>query len=155
MLDARISDVPFDAQAELQSFLAGLGGEGAVASFVGLARPTASDGADVAGLFLDHHPVLTQGSVTGIATAAMERFSVTSVRVVHRFGEVDPGAPIVFVAAASAHRRAALEAVDYMMDRLKTEGMFWKREDTCEGARWIEPTEADYAERVRWSDNDL
>ena len=69
---------------------------------------------------------------------------------VHRHGRVQPGEPIVFVAASAPHRRAALEAVDYMMDRLKTEAVFWKREDYSSGSTWIEPTEADYADRGRW-----
>jgi molybdopterin synthase catalytic subunit len=80
------------------------------------------------------------------------RFDVTAVKIVHRHGEVRPGEAIVFVAAASVHRRAAFEAADYMMDRLKTEAVFWKREDAVDGSRWIEPTDADRFERARWSE---
>jgi hypothetical protein len=66
---------------------------------------------------------------------------------------IAPGETIVFVAASAAHRRAAFEAADYMMDRLKTEAIFWKREDTADGTRWIEPTATDHADRARWSDD--
>jgi molybdopterin synthase catalytic subunit len=72
------------------------------------------------------------------------------VRVVHRCGEVEAGAPIVFAGAASVHRRAAFEAADYLMDRLKTEAVFWKREVGEGTSEWVEPTDADYADRERW-----
>ena len=126
---------------------------GAVASFVGIARPTTTDGKSVAAMFLDHHPTLTQKSVAEIAAAAKDRFGASAVLAVHRYGAIAPGEPIVFVAASSPHRRAAFEAADYMMDRLKTEAIFWKREDTGGGSRWIEPTDTDHADRARWSDD--
>ena len=141
---------PFDPARELALFVAGLAGEGGVASFVGLARPRTRDGAAVERLFLDHHPRLTAASLDEIAGAAGERFGVGAIRVVHRCGAVLPGEAIVFVAAAAAHRRAAFDAVDHMMDRLKTEAVFWKREDLADETRWIEPTEADRAARGRW-----
>jgi molybdopterin synthase catalytic subunit len=72
------------------------------------------------------------------------------VRVVHRSGAIAAGEPIVFAGAASLHRRAAFDAADYLMDRLKTEAVFWKREVGQEGSTWIEPTEADHADRERW-----
>jgi molybdopterin synthase catalytic subunit len=99
---------------------------------------------------LEHHPRLTLKSLEDIAVEAAERFDVSQVRVVHRCGEIAAGEPIVFAAAASPHRRAAFEAADYLMDRLKTEAVFWKREEGPAGANWIEPTEADYADRGRW-----
>ena len=141
-----------DPRAEFARFLEGLGDEGAVVSFVGAARPRTKDAALVESLFLDHHPRLTRKSLNEIAQAASDRFDVSAVRIVHRCGAIAPGEAIVFVAAASAHRRAAFEAADYLMDRLKTDAFFWKREDRTDGSRWIEPTEADRAERARWSD---
>ena len=75
---------------------------------------------------------------------------MAAVRVVHRCGAIAPGEAIVFVAAAAVHRRAAFEAVDYLMDRLKTDALFWKREDGVDGPRWIEPTGGDRADRARW-----
>jgi molybdopterin synthase catalytic subunit len=146
-----LADGQFDPTQELSTFLDQLSDEGGIVSFVGVARPTTRGGSSIERLFLDHHPRLTEKSLYEVADAATRRFDVTLVRIVHRFGEVAPGDPIVFVAAASAHRRAAFEAADYIMDRLKTDAVFWKREDAADGSRWIEPTEADRAERARWS----
>ena len=152
-MSVRLVDRPFSAEQELADFMAALAGEGAVVSFVGLARPRSSDGARVERLTLDTHPRLTLRSVEAIAAAARERFDISSLRIVHRSGEIAPGEAIVLVATASAHRRAAFEAADYLMDRLKTDALFWKREDGPGGSRWIEPREDDYAARERWSDS--
>ena len=137
-------------QRELAELIAQAGGDGAVVSFVGLARGTASDGKPVQSLILEHHPVMTIKSLEEIAADALDRFSVSHVWVVHRAGSVAPGEPIVFAAASSPHRRAAFEAADYLMDRLKTDAIFWKREESPEGSRWIEPTQADRTDRDRW-----
>jgi molybdopterin synthase catalytic subunit len=147
---ARLEVGPFDPSAELARLVEAASNDGAVVSFVGLARPQSKDGANVDRLVLEHHPRLTLKSLEDIAVEAAERFDVSQVRVVHRCGEIGAGEPIVFAAAASAHRRAAFEAADYLMDRLKTEAVFWKREEGPAGASWIEPTEADYADRGRW-----
>jgi molybdopterin synthase catalytic subunit len=152
MIVARLATSAFDPQAEFARFAEALVGEGAMVSFLGVARPSTKDGTPVMRLFLDHHPRLTQGSLEEIARAAAGRFPVTRLSIVHRCGEVAPGDAIVFVAAASAHRRAAFDAGNYMMDRLKTDAVFWKREDGVDGSRWIEPTEADRSERARWSE---
>lgn len=137
---------------ELHAFLERLEGDGAVVSFVGLARPRDRDGAPVARLHLDHYPGMTERSLAAIADNAAARFDVSDLVVVHRCGDVAPGDPIVFVAAASPHRRAAFLAADYLMDRLKTDAAFWKREDGVDGSRWIEPTGQDHADRKRWSE---
>ena len=99
---------------------------------------------------LDHHPTLTRQSLEDIAVEAAQRFDVSHVRVVHRCGEIPTGEAIVFAGAAALHRRAAFEAADYLMDQLKTEAVFWKREIGEAGSEWIEPTERDYADRDRW-----
>lgn len=148
-IDARLVDESFRPEEELAAFDAG--SAGAVASFTGLCRPTTKEGAPIGSLFLDHHPRLTEHSLYDIAASAA-RFGIEAVRIVHRAGAITPGEAIVFVAAAAPHRRAAFEAVDYLMDRLKTDALFWKREDGVDGSRWIEPTEADRADRARWSD---
>jgi len=145
-------DAPFSAEAEYAAFVGGLGEEGAVVSFLGRARPVSKAGERLQGLFLEHHPRLTQRSIDDIADAAAARFDISALRIVHRHGTIAPGEAIVFVAAASAHRRAAFEAADYMMDRLKTDAMFWKREDAGGQSVWIEPTDADRSERSRWSE---
>jgi molybdopterin synthase catalytic subunit len=147
-IETRLAHEPFAPAQELAGFSAD--GAGAVVSFTGLARPTTRDGAPIERLFLDHHSRLTQLSLDDIAASAA-RFDVSAVRIVHRCGEIAPGEAIVFVATVSAHRRAAFEAADFLMDRLKTDALFWKREDGLDGARWIEPTESDRADRARWS----
>ena len=147
-IDARLVQDAFRPEQELASFSAG--DAGAVASFTGFCRPATKAGTLISGLFLDHHPRLTEQSLRDIAVSA-KRFEVDAVRIVHRCGAIVPGEAIVFVAAAAAHRRAAFEAVDYLMDRLKTDALFWKREDGVDLSAWIEPTDADRADRARWS----
>lgn len=149
-VEARLLHTPFEPTAELARFSAP--GSGAVVSFTGLARDRDRDGIAVKSLFLDHHPRLTQKSLDEAAQSAVSRFDLLAVRVLHRCGNIAAGEPIVFVAAAAVHRRAAFDAVDYLMDRLKTDAVFWKREDAVDGSRWIEPTEGDRADRARWSD---
>lgn len=149
---SRLAAEAFRPDEELASFIAGRGGDGAVVSFVGLARDTDASGARVTRLHLDCYPGMTERSLEEIAESALTRFAVSAIRIVHRCGEIDPGEAIVFAAAAAPHRRAAFEAVDYLMDRLKTDAAFWKREDGVDGSRWIEPTDADGADRARWSD---
>lgn len=150
-MSVRLADAPFTPERELAELNAGLAGEGAVVSFTGFARPTSSEGGRVERLVLEHHPRLTLRSLEAVEEAARARFEVTALRIVHRVGAIAPGEAIVFAAAASAHRRAAFDATDYMMGRLKTDALFWKREDGPEGSRWIEPREDDYAARERWS----
>jgi molybdopterin synthase catalytic subunit len=137
---------------ELERFIATLAGDGAVVSFVGLARPADAGGGEVTGLLLDAYPGMTEKSLEGIAADALARFAVSGVHLVHRCGGIAPGAAIVFAAAAAPHRRAAFDAADYLMDRLKTDAAFWKREQRLDGPVWIEPSEADRADRARWSD---
>jgi molybdopterin synthase catalytic subunit len=149
----RLADQAFAADCELAEFTSRLAGEGAVVSFVGIARARSSSGESVEGLLLDHHPRLTLRSLEEIAASARKRFDISSLRIVHRIGQVAPGETIVFVSAASAHRRAAFEAADYIMDRLKTDALFWKREDTANGSRWIDPRDDDYAARERWRES--
>lgn len=147
---ARLEREPIDPTAELAELMRGATGDGAIVSFVGIARDRTNAGETIRELTLDHHPRLTQKSLESIASDALQRFAVSRVHVVHRCGTIKPGEPIVFAGAASHHRRAAFEAADYLMDRLKTEAVFWKREESASGSSWIEPTEADYADRGRW-----
>lgn len=151
MTSVRLSETPFDAAAELDHFTReGDGSDGAVVSFTGLARATAKDGSAVTTLHLEAYRSVTLASMQAIADDAHARFAISRACVIHRAGAIAPGEAIVFVAAASAHRRAAFEAADYIMDRLKTEAVFWKKESGPDGDRWIEPTEADTADRERW-----
>ncbi len=152
-LDVRLVSGPLSAPAELEAFLAGRTEDGAVVSFTGLARGVGKDGAAVETLTLDWYPGMTERSMREIADAAASRFPVSDLVVVHRCGEIVPGETIVFVAAAAAHRRAAFAAADYLMDRLKTEAAFWKRETGPAGVRWIEPLDEDRAAVARWKDD--
>lgn len=151
MARAQLCAEPFSPEALLAGFLKGRANDGAVVSFVGLARATGRDGDPVTALTLDWHPVLTERSMAQIAEDGETRFGVSDLLVVHRCGDVAPGEAIVFVAAAARHRRDAFLAADYVMDRLKTEAAFWKREHGPDGDRWIEPTENDRADLARWS----
>lgn len=139
-----------DPQFELAELTESALGDGAIVSFVGLARPESSNGEAIDALVLEHHPTLTRQSLEEIAVACAQRFDISHVRVIHRCGTIPSGEPIVFAGTASIHRRAAFDATDYLMDRLKTEAIFWKREVGDAGARWIEPTSADFANRERW-----
>lgn len=139
-----------DPQFELAELTEQARGDGAIVMFVGLARNESTEGDAVDALFLDHHPTMTLQSLEDLAVACAQRFDVSHVRVVHRCGTIPAGEPIVFAGAASLHRRAAFDAADYLMDRLKTDAVFWKREIGEAGSKWIEPTEADYADRDRW-----
>jgi len=147
---ARLEPEALKPDRELAALIERAAGAGAVVSFTGVARPQSKAGQAINRLVLEHHPTLTQQSLEEIAVAAAERFDVSHVWVVHRCGEIVAGQPIVFAGAASAHRRAAFEAADYLMDRLKTEAVFWKREVGDGGSEWIEPSEADHADRDRW-----
>lgn len=145
----RVSSAPFDPQAELAAFMAGHREAGALASFVGLCR--AEDGA-VTSLHLDHYPGFTESEIAKIEAEARARFDLIDTLVVHRSGTVTAGDPIVLAAALSAHRKAALQAVDFLMDYLKTGAPFWKRETGPGGERWIEPRADDYEARAQWKE---
>lgn len=147
----RLAIDPIHCDAELAAFVRDLSGEGAVVSFMGLARPETKTGEAITQLFLDHYPGMTEASLAAIANATVDRFKPESLFVVHRCGAIKPGEAIVFVAASSIHRRTAFLAADYAMDLLKTEAMFWKREDCESGARWVEPTDADHLATARWN----
>lgn len=140
---------PIDPAQLLAGFVATNAGAGAIASFIGLVRD-AHEGQPVEQLWLDHHERITTQAIAEIGKTASSRFALTAHAIVHRVGAVATGEPIVFVAAASAHRRAAFDAVDYMMDRLKTDAPLWKRETRGDGEHWIEARTDDHRDRARW-----
>lgn len=113
-------------------------------------RPETRAGEPLHRLVLEWHPRMTETSLRRIAEAGADRFAARAVTVVHRCGDILPGETIVLVAAASDHRRDAFLAADYIMDRLKTDAVFWKREVGAFGSRWIEPTQRDQQDRMRW-----
>ena len=142
----RIQTEPFMPGELLEAFSRGRDATGAVASFTGLTRADAG----VERLVLDAYPGFTEMVMQAIETEARERFEVQDVLAVHRWGPIGVGEPIVFVAVAAAHRRAAFEAVDFLMDQFKTRAPFWKKEEGPGGARWIEPRDQDHADLARW-----
>ena len=148
----RVQTEAFDPAALLARFSAGRSDCGAVVSFTGLAR-AATDGEAVSALELDAYPGFTEAAITAMADEARARFAVKDLMIVHRYGPIAPGEAIVFVAGAAEHRRSAFEAVDFLMDKLKTQAPFWKKETGPDGARWIEPRAPDYEDAARWSPN--
>jgi molybdopterin synthase catalytic subunit len=137
---------PIDPPALLATFTRAAGGAGAIVSFSGIVRP---DGG-VSGLWLDHHERLTPAAIKDLANSARQRFRLVDLAVVHRVGSIAPGEPIVFVAAAASHRRAAFDAVDFIMDRLKTAIPLWKCESRGQDTAWIEARGEDHADAARW-----
>ena len=149
-MGVRLVETPFDPGGELNAFSKRAAGAGGIATFSGHVRPEAS-GEAVLSLTLKIHPRLTLKGLLDIEAGARGRWPLLEVEIIHRHGEMRPGEAIVFVATASAHRRAAFEAADFLMDYLKTRAVFWKKESRPDGDHWIEPREDDYADVVRWA----
>ena len=144
-----LTDQPFDPSTLLRSFTDEACGSGAVVSFTGLVRNHAEND-EVVELYLEAYSPLTETGISEIVSQALARWEVDKCLIVHRIGHMKPGEAIVFVATASSHRREAFEATDFIMDYLKTEAVFWKKETTSNGTKWIEPRSADYADAERW-----
>ena len=139
----------FDLSAEVAALRAGDAGVGAVAVFVGTVRDR-NDGAGVHRMELEHYPGMTEKAIEGMIDEAMRRFDIRAARVVHRVGPLAPTDQIVLVAVASAHRGQAFQACEFLMDYLKTQAPFWKKEHTPQGARWVDARVADDAALARW-----
>jgi molybdopterin synthase catalytic subunit len=144
----RLQTERFDPGALLSAFCQRRDEVGAVASFTGLVRGEAGG---VEALELEAYPGFTETEIEREAQAAIERFALLDVMALHRIGRIAPGEAIVFVATAAAHRRAAFEAADFLMDYLKSRAPFWKKSHGPDGARWIEPTAKDYEDAKRWT----
>lgn len=142
-----LTDQPFDPGALLTGFCRDRSETGAVATFTGLARAEAGAATT---LELEAYPGFTEARIGEIADQARARFTLDDVAIVHRVGKITPGQPIVFVATAASHRRAAFEACDFLMDYLKSRAPFWKKETGPDGARWIEPRDQDHTDIARW-----
>jgi molybdopterin synthase catalytic subunit len=145
----RVQAELFDPAAELAGFARGRADVGGVASFIGLVRDE-HGGEPVAAMTLEHYPGMTERQLAAIETEARERWPLLEVLVIHRYGRMAPGEPIVLVATASAHRAAALEACAFLIDWLKTKAPFWKLEETGQGERWVEARASDEAAARRW-----
>jgi molybdopterin synthase catalytic subunit len=144
MIRILVIDAAIDVAAELDA-LERAGG-GAVASFTGLVR----DDGGVEELFLEHYPDATEKALSDLAAEAVQRWSLAAATVIHRVGAMAPGERIVFVGTAAAHRAAALEACAFLIDRLKTDAPFWKRETRGQDARWVGERDSDHHAADRW-----
>jgi molybdopterin synthase catalytic subunit len=140
----------FDLSAEVAALRAGDLGVGAVATFTGTVRDRDGPQGGVSSMELEHYPGMTERSIEAMIDEAHRRFEIRAARVVHRVGLLQPGEQIVFVAVSSAHRGQAFQACEFLMDYLKTQAPFWKKETTPEGARWVDARVADDAALARW-----
>ena len=138
----------FDVGAELAALSAGRTDIGALASFVGLVRAHA--GEPITAITLEHYPGMTEKKLAEIEAEAHARWPLQASLIVHRFGRMLPGEPIVLVATASAHRAAALASCAFLIDWLKTQAPFWKLEETAQASRWVEARSADDEAAARW-----
>lgn len=149
----RVQPEDFDVGAELAALTGGRGDVGALAVFVGLVR-AAGDGAALTALVLEHYPGMTERQLARIDAAANARWPLAASLIIHRVGRLGPGERIVLVATLSAHRAAAFAACHFLVDYLKTEAPFWKREETAMGGRWVAATAEDQARAAAWRDGD-
>ncbi|MEG3123152.1 molybdenum cofactor biosynthesis protein MoaE [Sphingomonas sp. GB1N7] len=147
MIRILVSGDVIDLAAELAAVEAD--GAGAIATFAGLVR--ADDG--VGTLELEHYPGATEAALSVLAEQAQARWALLSATIVHRVGAMRPGDRIVFVGVSAPHRSAALEACGFLIDRLKTDAPFWKRETRGGKPRWVEPRVSDDAAAARWHNN--
>jgi molybdopterin synthase catalytic subunit len=139
----------FDVSQELAALRAGDARVGAVCSFLGTVRER-NDGSSVASMELEHYPGMTEKSISVMMDEAKKRFDIFAARVIHRVGLLHPEDQIVFVAVTSAHRGESFKACEFLMDYLKTQAPFWKKEVTPEGARWVDARVSDDQALARW-----
>lgn len=146
----RVQREDFDVSAEIAALSAGRADIGAVVAFTGLCR---DEGGRLAALELEHYPGMAEAEMARVAAEAARRWPLAGLVAIHRHGLIRPGENIVLVVAASAHRRAAFEAADFMMDFLKSRAPFWKREHPREGGEgdWVEAKDEDEAALGRWA----
>ena len=146
----RVQAGDFDAAAESARLTQGRTDVGAVVTFTGLCR---DEGGQLAALELEHYPGMAEAEIGRIARQALERWPVTGLTVIHRYGKIATGGKIVLVVAASSHRQAAFEAANFLMDFLKTRAPFWKKEHGKDGSEggWVEAKDADDKAAERWS----
>ncbi len=146
-----IQTADFDLSAEVARLRAGDGGVGAVAAFVGTVRDrTAGQAGDISAMELEHYPGMTESAIEAMIDEAHRRFDLRGARVVHRVGLLQPLDQIVLVAVTSAHRGESFKGCEFLMDYLKTQAPFWKKETTPEGARWVDARVTDDAALARW-----
>lgn len=148
-MTVRVQTADFDVGAEIDVLRAGNLRVGAIATFVGTVRDI-NDGDGVASMTLEHYPGMTERALEDICAQARERWDIFDASVVHRVGPLAPGDRIVLVIVTSAHRGEAFAACEFIIDYLKTQAPFWKKESTPKGDRWVEARDADDAAAARW-----
>ena len=146
----RIQETDFDIGREIDALTAGRTDIGAVVTFSGICRGSEGDEA-IAALTLEHYPGMAEAEIARHAETAMSRWPLTGVTVIHRVGRIEPGENIVLVLAASAHRQAAFQAAEFLMDYLKANAPFWKREEKPEGNSWVDAHSHDDDAAARWT----
>lgn len=139
---------PFDAGALTNAFLKAHSGAGAAVTFTGLVRSTPDD--PIVSMTLEHYPALARRQLEDLRDQAITRFSLLAADIIHRFGTLYPGEPIVQVMTLSPHRHAAFEGANFIMDTLKTNAPFWKKEERATGTQWVEAKESDDTAAARW-----
>ena len=145
----RVQSENFDLAAEIAALTRGKTGIGGVVSFIGLVRDV-SDGAPVAAMTLEHYPGMTEKQLAAIELDACARWPLSASLIIHRYGRLDPGEQIMAVVTASAHRQAAFEAAEFLVDWLKTKAPFWKLESDGNAENWVAARESDDAAAERW-----
>ena len=145
----RVQREGFDAGKEIAALGAGNRAVGGVAAFIGLVRDMAG-GEAIGAMTLEHYPGMSERMLERIEAEAAERWPLEATLIVHRHGRLEPGEQIVLVATASAHRRAAFEACEFLVDWLKTKAPFWKLEEKASGAEWVEARASDDDAAARW-----
>jgi molybdopterin synthase catalytic subunit len=145
-----VQETDFDLSAEVAALSRGQDDIGAIATFIGTVRGEAH-GKHLQSMSLEHYPGMTESELARIEAAAVVRFQLTASRIIHRIGTLRPGDHIVLVIACAPHRHAAISACDFLMDYLKTEAPFWKKETGLDGqGEWVDARQADDAARKRW-----
>ncbi|MEI6301719.1 MAG: molybdopterin synthase catalytic subunit MoaE [Betaproteobacteria bacterium] len=148
-MTVRVQQADFDIGAEIAALRKGNAKIGAIASFIGLVRDS-NEGDSVAEMTLEHYPGMTEKALEAIVSQARQRWDILDALVVHRVGELRPTDQIVLVVTTSAHRGEAFAACEFIMDYLKTEAPFWKKEQTGAGERWVEARTSDDDAAARW-----
>ena len=143
-----VQDASFDPGGELTRFSASSGDIGAIVSFTGVVRDTAERNLDV--MEIEHYPGMTEAALGKIAEQALQRWHLGDALVIHRYGRLSPGQPIMMVATSARHRRDAFEAAEFLMDYLKSRAPFWKKEITRDGAEWVAARDDDELALERW-----
>ena len=147
-MSVRVSTEPFDPGAETNAFLAAAHGAGAAVTFTGAVRSKPDD--PITTLTLDCYPELAINQLTDLVEQAKSRFALLAATVIHRYGAMAPGEPIVQVMTLSPHRDAAFRGAEFLMDHLKTDAPFWKQETGPKGTHWVEAKADDDTAKARW-----